>query len=678
MNAAMTSSTTALDEQLPGLARAAVKRTRSAPTRPAEESAAVDPVAQVLVDVALAHLDREFDYSVPQSMAADAVPGSRVKVRFAGREVGGFVVGRVAHTPHVGRLTPIRRVVSPEPVLSPAVATVTRELAHRYAGTRSDVLRLAIPPRHARVEAEDSVKAPPAGDYLTAAQTSWAHIDRAGAFLSHLAAGQSPRAVWGTAPGDDWPKMLAGAAGAAYAAGRGVVLCVPDGRDVDRVDAALTDVLGSGHHVALRADVGPAARYRDFLALSRGARRVVVGTRSAGLAPVANLGLVAIWDDGDDLYAEPRAPYPHTREVLLTRANLEGCGVVVAGFARSVEAQILVSSGWAHEMGTSRAALRERVTVSASSAEVNPDRDPHGQSARIPRVVHDAIREGLRTGPVLAHTPRGGYAPSLACDRCRSPARCRACAGPLALNGAASAPACSWCGSIADSWACAECGHRGLRAPVVGGRRTSEELGKAFPGVLVRTSDGDHVLSEVDAKPMIVVATPGAEPRAIGGYSAVVLLDTWLPLSRADLRTNEEAVRRWFNAAGLVRPGGVVMVVGDSRVPAIQALVRWDPAGFAVREAEERAMAHLPPAARVAAIAGEAGAVDDAVTLFAGPSSAEVLGPTPHGVDGEVRVVVRVPRRDAQALSAALGELQRLRSVRKLDPVRIQVDPITL
>jgi primosomal protein N' (replication factor Y) len=40
--------------------------------------------------------------------------------------------------------------------------------------------------------------------------------------------------------------------------------------------------------------------------------------------------------------------------------------------------------------------------------------------------------------------------------------------------------------------------------------------------------------------------------------------------------------------------------------------------------------------------------------------------------------VVRVPRAQGPALSRALGEVQRVRSARKLDAVRIQVDPVTL
>jgi len=212
---------------------------------------------------------------------------------------------------------------------------------------------------------------------------------------------------------------------------------------------------------------------------------------------------------------------------------------------------------------------------------------------------------------------------------------------------------------------------------VVGETRTAEELGRAFAGSVVRTSGGDRVLATVPPEPAIVVATPGAEPVVEGGYAAVVLLDTWLVLGLAHLRAEEEALRRWANAVALVRPGGRALVVGDPGHPAVQALVRWDPAGFAAREAGQRREAHLPPASRLATISGEPGAVDDALTLLTAPAGFEVLGPVPHG-DGESRVVVRVPRGHGAELSRALGEVQRVRSARKLDAVRIQVDPPTL
>ena len=689
-------------ELLPDLARARARQAKQQAEKKAKGPAPVDPaaerpVARVLVDVPLAHLDRPFDYLVPRKLHAQVVAGCRVKVRFAGQDVDGFVLERVDASEHEGRLAPLRRVVSAEPVLAPQVATLSELVAARYAGTRSDVLRLAVPPRHATVEKQQSAPAPVGGPEPSFWREPWQEYDAA-QYVDALARGESPRAVWNALPGADWPMLLAGAAAATLHSGRGALLCAPDHRDVERLDAALGAVLGEGRHVVLAADAGPADRYRAFLAVSRGAVRVVVGTRAAAFAPVHDLGLVALWDDGDDLYAEPRAPYPHAREVLLLRSREEDCAALVGGFSRTVEGEYLVRTGWADELVADRTTLRSRSPLVSITGATDKEleRDPMARHTRLPRSAFEAIRAALETGPVLVQTPRHGYAASLACDRCRAAARCRHCTGPLGQDDRTQPPRCRWCGEPESAWVCPECGGRGLRAPVVGERRTAEELGRAFPPTPVRTSGGDRVLARVDDRPAIVVATPGAEPVAEGGYAAVVLLDTWLMLSRTDLRTAEESLRRWLNAAALARPadaGGRVVAVGEPSEPSLQALVRWDPAGFANREMTERQSAHLPPASRLATVTGAEEDVEQVLSMLRLPAGAEVLGPAPVPAvagpvvpvvaDAEpegppVRVVLRVPRAHGEELSRTLVEAQGVRSARKLAPVRVQVDPIGL
>nr|WP_281365594.1 primosomal protein N' [Nocardioides panzhihuensis] len=685
---------------MPGLVRDRVKegRAKAAATRArkaAEASVAeVDPVAKVLVDLPMAHLDKPFDYAVPASMAEEARPGVRVKVRFGPKDVDGFVVAR-AEASEIANLQPLKRVVSSEVVLTPQVAALSDSVARRYAGARADVLRLAVPPRHASTEKEASSAAPAGGRFdADAAAAAWAGHEPAAAFLRHLAAGGAPRAVWHAAAGSDHADLIAHAAAATLDSGRGALVVVPDWKDLARLDTAMTKVLGEGQHAVLAADAGPAQRYREFLRVSRGAVKVAIGTRAAAFAPVHHLGLVVVWDDGDDLLAEQRSPYPHARDVLLLRAEQEQAAALVGGFARTVEAGFLTETGWAQEIRPTRALARQRVSIEITGdTDFDLEKDPLTRASRVPREAHEVIRAALATGPVLLQTPRRGYAASLACDRCRTPARCPACQGPLQLGGPAAPPTCGWCGHAETAWACGACGGFGLRAPIIGEARTAEEMGRSFAGTRVVTSSAGAVRQTVPDTPAIVVATIGAEPVVStgsgplrsdpsSGYAAVLLLDTWLLLGRPDLRTDEEALRRWSNAAGLVRPGGRVLAVGDPALPVLQALVRWDQPGFAQREASARQEAHLPPASRLATITGTPGALDDALTLLALPPGAEVLGPVPAEPtstgEPRLRAVVRVPRTLGTKLTEALGELQRVRSARKLDPVRVQVDPPTL
>ncbi len=652
--------------------------------------AAEQPVARVAVDVPLPHLDRLFDYLVPASLAEAALPGCRVRVRFSGRLTSGYLVERAATSDHEGGLAFLRRVVSPEPVLSAEIARLARAVADRYGGTMADVLRLAIPPRHAAAEKGSAWPAGPmagggqdSGEQDIGGQDSggWARYRAGQAFLAAVAAGRAPRAVWSALPGQDWPAEIARAAAAAAGAGRGVVIVVPDARDLALVDAALTKALGPGVHVSMAASLGPAERYRRWLAVRRGQVRVVAGTRSAMFAPVADLGLVVIWDDGDDLHAEPRAPYPHARDVLLMRAHLSGAAALVGGFARTVEAAQLLETGWAKQLAADRATLRRHAPlVRAAGDDAEMRRDVAVRAARLPGLAVRTAQAALSTGPVLFQVPRRGYLAAVACQRCRTPRRCGACGGPVAVPGRDLPPRCGWCATLTDR-ACRACGATEVRALVTGSRRTAEELSRAFPGVPVHVSGGASVLADVPPDPAVVVATPGAEPATKGGYAAAILLDGWALLGRASSRAGEEALRRWMNAAALVRPGpqgGTVVVLAEPGVPAVQALIRWDAAAYAERDLAERAELGFPPAVRMAALTGPLPALRDLIAEAVLPDGGEVVGPVASS-DGDVRYLVRAPSEAGGELAMSLRAALARRSARK-EPgtIRLRLDPAEL
>ncbi|MCX0272306.1 primosomal protein N' [Nocardia zapadnayensis] len=881
-----------------------------------------------------AHLDRDFDYLVPPELADIARPGVRVRVRFAGRLVDGYLLSRHAESDHPGKLVRLERVVSAEQVLTPEILRLATTVAARCAGTRADVLRLAIPPRHARVEnggpakkaaetgpgaetgsganagmraeagadsdagtatnagsgvgaglradaelgtdavpgtaaeprmepvsvvdtglgtasepgvgaglhadAEPGTDAVPAtgagpgadaeprmdtvpgahagsgadaatatdagpGNYAgsgadggpgadaepgtetgpgtgndagtktevgaprgagrTAGSGSggeavplrvvdvpgaaeapgesggspvhgsdtgsagpraadrsdvagraalpagvdtgaWRRYRHGDAFLTALAGRRGPRAAWQALPGEDWARRLAELAAVVAADGRSAILMVPDQRDLDRVLRECERLVGDSA-VGLSAGLGPAARYRRWLAVLRGTARVVVGTRSAVFAPAVELGLIAIWDDGDDTYAEPRAPYPHTREVAMLRAHDTGAAFVAAGFARTAEIQAVVETGWAHDL------LADRATVRAAAPRISApgdsdtalERDPMARAIRIPAAAFAAARKALAAGSgVLVQVPRRGYVPALACTKCRTPARCRRCVGPLSLPGsdrpagnpgAAHSPVCRWCGRTEAAFRCPACGGRVLRAVVIGAARTAEELGRAFPGVPIRGSSGAAVLDTVPPGPQVVVATVGAEPLLAGGYGVGLLLDGWALLGRADLRAAEDALRRWLSAAALVRPDGEVLVMADPAVPTVQALLRWDPAGHAAAELAQRTEVGFPPAVRMAAVDGTPDGIAGLLAAAELPAAVEVLGPVPlpaaarlpFGARGDSddpgaeveRVLLRTPRTRGAALVRALTAAQAIRSSQRAEsPPRIQIDPLEI
>ncbi|UKF30424.1 primosomal protein N' [Clavibacter phaseoli] len=634
---------------------------------PAGSLGARPPVARVMVDSPLPQLDRLFDYAVPEALRATCVPGVRVRVplRSAGRVADGYVVEMGDGQGYDGALSEVEQVVSPLPVLRPEIWTLAREVADRQAGTASDVIRLAVPPRQVRVEkahvaalaaaaeeaaahvAEpvadaapvvdpaapvvDPAALPPIDGY--APGTLDAAVDGSGrvAVDAVPAVVELPGGVWA----GRWAVTLAQAAARVLASGRSSVLVVPDYRDQDQLEAALAAHAPAGSVLRTDARQSGPDRYRSFLAGLGDAPRIVVGNRSAVYAPAPRLGLVAMWDEGDPLHAEPLSPYAHARDVALLRSRQQGTALVLLAHSRSTEVERLVAIGYLTSV--SPVAVRTPRVIPTTSQTGD---EGFARQARIPSGAWRAAKDAVEHGPVLIQVARPGYAPLVACRACRQAARCTVCTGPLGMSTATSTPTCGWCGHLAGDWRCANCGSDELRLVTIGAGRTAEELGRAFPGVQVVLADGERHVQEVDAESRLVVATRGAEPVAAGGYRAILLLDGERMLARESLRVGEDVLRQWSNAAALAAPRAPVMLVGVGGQVA-RALATWQQPRYAHEELLERRALRFPPAVRAASVEGLPDAVGQAMERLDGLEGVDVLGPVP-AEQGRVRAIVRL------------------------------------
>ncbi|WEG10524.1 primosomal protein N' [Microbacterium horticulturae] len=618
-------------------------------------------VARILVDSPLPQLDRLFDYAIPDQLAAEAVPGVRVKVplRSAGRVVEGYLVEMGVDDPADRPLSDVEVVVSPVCVLPERLYRLARAVADRAAGGAGDILRLAVPKRMVRAEkawlAADPPLAPVVSDAARArAQAvlaAYPGLEEGITTDARLALDAPPRTAHladGPVVGE-WAIVLAAGAVASLTEGRSAVIVVPDYRDQEQVLAALASFDIGDAVVRVDARQSGPERYGGYLRILAKAPCVVVGSRSAVYAPAHRVGLVALWDDGDTLLSEPLSPGVHARDAALVRQELEGTALLFAGHTRTTDVQRLVEAGWVRDLAAARR-VSPRVILSAT-------REGESRGSRVPSAAFAAAREALQTGPVLVQVARPGFAPTLVCAECRSPARCRHCGGPLRAHRRGAVPECAWCGRAAHGWTCASCGSDRVRMASSGSERTADELGRAFPGTRIIISDGAHPLTRVEARPALVVATRGAEPIADDGYRAVLLLDGDRMLQSDDLRIGESCLRWWSNAAALAAPGAPVHLVGVTG-PVARALATWSQPAYARSELAERAPLKMPPTVRIAALEGTAAEVDAALTAVRSAVTDlavdDVLGPVPVEETHTVRALVRFAYAQGRVVTAAL------------------------
>lgn len=671
------------------------------------------PVAEVLLESAVPHLDRPFDYAVPAEAEDTLLPGCRVKVRFSGREMSGYVLSRREAPRTMARLAMISKVVSVVPVLAPEIRTLTEQVATRTAGVTADVLRAAIPPRAARVEKEFEGMPPPEAAEEAEEEAAFPAEPRAAgpngaSDLDELRGVEKLASAWADAPGGQellariahggssaehpgpraaalaltsfgptsWPQKVVSAVGAAAAAGRGAVVVLPDQRDVDRAAVLLEEKFGREAVSRLTPEMGPAPRYRSFLRLRFGQAHIAVGTRSSVFAPVSRLGLIVLVDDAEHTHAEPRAPYHHAREVTLLRTVQTGAALVMLSTSRSLEVQRLVERSWLEELAPQRDQRRAASPLMVSAADsYQQEREPAFRQARLPASAYRAAREGLQYGPVLVQVGRSGFVPAVLCERCRTRQHCSTCHGPLSLPAhhiQSGALRCRWCGLHHRQHRCDECGHARFRAGTRGADRTAQELGRAFPNVPVISSTADQAVEEVGERPALVVSTPGVEPVASAGYVAALLLDGDAQLSREGLDVPRQVLDRWFRAASLVRPhrqkpeesGTVVVTAHDEELTA--ALVRWDPVAYARRELFRRLELKLPPAMRMLSLVGEPQEAEAFVRGLELPAGLSWIGPAPLE-DGRHRHLLFFGYGQAEQI---IAEVRRMRRGHSAQPRR--------
>ncbi len=616
------------------------------------------PVARVLPESRLPQLDRIFDYSIPEGM--DVTPGVRVRVPMGrgGRLQAGIVIDVVEKSSFDGKLTPIDTLVSPVAVATPELQRLADAVAKRQAGGVADILRLAVPPRAVRVEKawlnRESVKPaevePPEvpsgydeGHWLGLIEPGTRHWWQLPYGLHDTADHSVPKGHW----------EIAQLAAQALAGGVGVVICVPDWRDHQLLDGALRELVDESVLAPFVATETPSERYRSYLRTLETTPSIAYGARHAIYAPVTKLGLVIVLSDGDDLHREPLAPYPHSRDVALIRGEHTGAAVVFASHVPSLPVLRLMKMGYLTACRP-RHDSRPRVIPTALGRLSEDPQTP----GRLPSVAYRAIVDALTAGPVLVQVFHAGYSPGLTCRSCGERARCLQCGGPLKTSHQSGPVSCGWCGHLAALWSCSECGGSEHRPSGHGVGRTTQELGKAFPGVPIVRADGESRTASVPERPALVVATRGAEPVAAGGYRAALLLDGEAMLQRASLGALEDTLQGWEWALSLLAPGAVAYLT-DLEGKVAQSFASGGVEVLLERELQQRVELRMPPTIRLASVTGPRAEVEAVVSSLTGPGSSaalkgqiDALGPI--RTDSHATFLLRMSYRVAPEVGATL------------------------
>ena len=613
-------------------------------TAPAGPVAELLPIARVRVDTGVFHLDQLYDYVVPEKLSQETIVGIRVQVPFGSRETEGIVVARVADPEKAGLLKAITKVLSPHPIATSSTLALIDKASEFYCCNPWDLVRSAIPPRVASIDKELPVYRSEAKDKPVNGGLIFQSF---GPYLS------SDKQI---------TELVANVIK------RGSVLIVaPDEKDVDRIIGNLS--IRFDNVLKISSSITREERYRNFLLSMRLENSIVVGTRSAIFTPVRNLATILVYKESSPDHFELRSPGWNSSTIARLRSEIEGVALVFSGFTPSIRVAFDIDRGV--------------VKFNNQRTQVNVKGFTPSDGTLLPGRIYSEIKKALKKGPVLFLAPRKGYGNALLCAHCRNVAMC-ACGGRLSVAAKGSIPTCVHCGTGFASWKCSFCNRDKQYLAGRGIERAAEEISRAFPGFPVIVSAGDVIKEKVEAKPALVLSTPGAQPLVEGGYAAVVVLDAIRFFSHTDINGQERARELLFETASLVNHDGQVLIVIDDSHPVIPAITRWNIAPLLKRELAERVELNLPPAVMSAVIVMDqqsaqsiALGLNKALADSRLPSSARIFGPTPMA-RGMAKIVIHVAINQSSDLGKILHELQRKRSIAKKDLLTLRMDPYSL
>ncbi len=610
---------------------------------PSGPIASVLPYARVRVDTGVFHLEQLYDYQIPEKLTALIQVGVRVQLPFGNRETEGIVVERVAQPERAGELKSITKVLSATPVATAQSLHVIDLISQHYACNPWDLIRSAIPPRVASVDksiqgviVDSSKNSKRTIEFQTLAPFIQAHNQVVQLVQENQGMGS-------------------------------ILIVAPDEKDVDLIIGALTKFGLSS--LKLTAAMPREDRYRNYLEAMRRSISIVVGTRSAIFAPVNNLTTVIIHKESSLDHYEVRSPGWNTRTVALIRSEVESFKLVLTGFSPSIEVAQLID-----EREVKYLNAKESVTVKAFTPS---------EGALLPGRIFTDVKKALTTGPVLFIAPRKGYGNALLCAHCRNVAACE-CGGRLSVSGKGKAPSCVHCGNSFPAWKCSFCNRDKQYLAGRGIERAAEEISRAFPNFPVVISAGEVIKDRIEAKPALVLATPGAQPQVEGGYAAVVILEGLRFFAHTDLRTQERARELFLETSSLISSEGSVLLVIDDSHPIVSAIARWNIAPLLKRELSDRLELKLPPSVfSVVLVMDQAISMQIANGLKKAaaegriPPSSCIYGPTEIS-KGQVKIVIHADKKDASALTHSMHELQRRRSIAKKELFTLRVEPYSL
>ncbi len=494
-------------------------------------------------------------------------------------------------------------------------------------------------------------------------------------------------------------------------AGKSALLLVPE---IGLTPAMAGQLVAAfeGEVALLHSQLTPDERAEQWHRIRRGDARVVVGTRSAVFAPVANLGLIIVDEEHDSSYKQEETPRYHGRDVAVMRAKLEGATVVLGSATPSLESWANADKG-----RYARVEMRERVMARPLPAvelvDMREEFRETGQENIFSRRLIEETQATLDRGEqVILLLNRRGYSTVVMCRSCGEKVECENCSISMTYHKRVNETdgiaqpgqrlECHYCGSRKSvPKVCPKCGSEHLYFLGVGSQQGEERLQELFPAARIGRMDRDTVRGRSDMERLLARLHGGeinllvgtqmiAKGHDIHGVTLVGVVGADFQLGLPDFRAAERVFQLLTQVSGRAGrgdlPGKVLVQTYHPDHYAIQFAAKHDYPGFVAKEMQYRRWMHYPPYSVLANVIVQSEKLEEA-TAWAGMlgkwfertrlEKVRVLGPAAAPIVRLKRIyryhfVLKAERR--QALGATLRAMLDFARTQEIDRRNLVVD----
>jgi primosomal protein N' (replication factor Y) len=411
-------------------------------------------------------------------------------------------------------------------------------------------------------------------------------------------------------------------------AGRSAILLVPEIGLTPAVAADLHQIFGDEVAI-LHSALSDKERAQQWHRIKSGDARMVVGTRSAVFAPVADLALIIVDEEHDSSYKQEETPRYHARDIAVMRAKMANAAVVLGSATPSLESYFNATKNkYALVELPDRVERRPLPEVEIIDMRQEFQETDHEQV--ISRKLAAEIKERFdRNEQVMVLLNRRGYSPVVLCRTCGKTLQCRNCAISMTHHKREHKMVCHYCGFTAPvPKACAECGSEYVYFLGTGSEKLEEILHGMFPQARIARLDRDTVRGNEDFERTLNALSEGeldllvgtqmiAKGHDIHGVTLVGVVGADSALGLPDFRAAERTFQLLTQVAGRAgrgqSPGKVILQTYFQDHYAVQYAARHDFTGFYEKELRFRSWMHYPPYSALANVLIRSDKLDEAL-----------------------------------------------------------------